>query len=293
MYDSRLGRWLSLDPAWKVFPWIEPYNAFANDPLYYIDEGGETLKVAFKNEAERVQVQTALQKLTNDKVEVMADGSVTLTASNQNPDKKLTNGTQLLRDVDNHTKTTTITVNNERVGSSCDYGNKTNAANGVGCDANVEFTTLNGSAQYSQDGKTVDDLQADHIALANELIHALIMMDGNSNTTSNVGSNHYTNIYGDPQVEYYNPEELAVHLDGNYKVDPKGKRSKYINENDIRREQGLPVRVAYSNSMEYWKKYHPDPPVQKVEGQKKPLSQAMKKTSTGSQLGSTRGETKK
>jgi len=39
-YDPRLGRWLSLDPLMRKFPWMSPYVAFDNNPVYYIDPYG-------------------------------------------------------------------------------------------------------------------------------------------------------------------------------------------------------------------------------------------------------------
>lgn len=39
-YDPRLGRWKSLDPLMKMFPTMSPYNAFANNPIYYTDPYG-------------------------------------------------------------------------------------------------------------------------------------------------------------------------------------------------------------------------------------------------------------
>lgn len=43
-YDPRLGRWKSLDPLMAKFPWMSPYVAFNNNPVFYIDplglEGG-------------------------------------------------------------------------------------------------------------------------------------------------------------------------------------------------------------------------------------------------------------
>ncbi len=39
-YDPRLGRWSSLDPKMKMFPWISPYVAFANNPVVYTDPYG-------------------------------------------------------------------------------------------------------------------------------------------------------------------------------------------------------------------------------------------------------------
>lgn len=39
-YDPRLGRWKSLDPLMKQFPWMSPYVAFDNNPIFYIDPYG-------------------------------------------------------------------------------------------------------------------------------------------------------------------------------------------------------------------------------------------------------------
>jgi RHS repeat-associated protein len=39
-YDPRLGRWLSLDPLMGNFPWMSPYVAFDNNPVFYVDPFG-------------------------------------------------------------------------------------------------------------------------------------------------------------------------------------------------------------------------------------------------------------
>ncbi|MEY3499424.1 MAG: hypothetical protein RL308_1093 [Bacteroidota bacterium] len=39
-YDPRLGRWKSLDPLMAQFPWMSPYVAFDNNPIYYTDPYG-------------------------------------------------------------------------------------------------------------------------------------------------------------------------------------------------------------------------------------------------------------
>ena len=43
-YDPRLGRWLSLDPLMAKYPWMSPYVAFNNNPIFFVDplglEGG-------------------------------------------------------------------------------------------------------------------------------------------------------------------------------------------------------------------------------------------------------------
>ena len=40
-YDPRLGRWLSVDPLTTKYPWITPYAAFNNNPIYFIDIKGD------------------------------------------------------------------------------------------------------------------------------------------------------------------------------------------------------------------------------------------------------------
>ena len=39
-YDSRLGRWFSIDPEAGIFPGWTPYRAFLNNPLYFSDKDG-------------------------------------------------------------------------------------------------------------------------------------------------------------------------------------------------------------------------------------------------------------
>ena len=246
MYDARVGRWLSRDPEFKRYPSFSSYCSFANNPLVFVDPDGRVLKVSFDNEAERLQAQATLQKLTNDKVEVLSDGTVKLTESNQNPNKNLSNGTQLLRDVSEHKRLTTIVVENSPRGSTEEATNKTNSENGTGSDAIINLSNTNGFAQVSDGTKTMEEKQPEHIVLGNELIHALIAMDGNSVSLKRQGSHTYKNIYGKRRTEFQSVEELAVHvLNSGFSIDTKGKRAKYITENDLRKEQGLKLRVAY------------------------------------------------
>jgi RHS repeat-associated protein len=44
IYDTRLGRWLSLDPLQAKYPNLSPYNFCANNPIFYIDPDGKKLK---------------------------------------------------------------------------------------------------------------------------------------------------------------------------------------------------------------------------------------------------------
>ncbi len=41
IYDSRLGRWLSLDPMQTKYPDLSPYNFVNNNPMLYVDPTGE------------------------------------------------------------------------------------------------------------------------------------------------------------------------------------------------------------------------------------------------------------
>jgi len=41
MYDNRLGRFKSVDPKWKSYPFMSTYCFAANNPIRYIDDNGE------------------------------------------------------------------------------------------------------------------------------------------------------------------------------------------------------------------------------------------------------------
>ncbi len=44
IYDSRLGRWLSLDPLQSKYPFLSPYIGMGDDPVLFIDIGGKEIK---------------------------------------------------------------------------------------------------------------------------------------------------------------------------------------------------------------------------------------------------------
>lgn len=51
IYDSRIGRWLSLDPLASKYPGLSPYNFAVNSPILFIDPNGkEAVVTVDKNE---------------------------------------------------------------------------------------------------------------------------------------------------------------------------------------------------------------------------------------------------
>jgi RHS repeat-associated protein len=44
-YDSRIGRWLSLDPLMDKYPDISPYASYANNPIFFIDVDGDSIGI--------------------------------------------------------------------------------------------------------------------------------------------------------------------------------------------------------------------------------------------------------
>ena len=45
LLDTRLGRWLSVDPLAGDFAWMSPYNYCENDPMIFVDPDGEKILI--------------------------------------------------------------------------------------------------------------------------------------------------------------------------------------------------------------------------------------------------------
>ena len=48
IYDSRIGRWLTVDPMRAIFPEMTPYNFGANNPILFIDNDGEIFRIHYE-----------------------------------------------------------------------------------------------------------------------------------------------------------------------------------------------------------------------------------------------------
>ena len=218
IYDPRIGRWLSVDPQFKQYPHFSPYTAFGDNPIYYIDPEGETLRIA-GDETARMKAQVALQKLTNDKVEVMADGLVKITAGNENPGKKLVFGTQLLKGMSASDKTAIISLT---TGQNVTRANQENVDSGVPTDSEIAWNPDNTEGGLDVNGSKTRPTE---IGLAHEVVHGLLNALGRATDDENL-------LFGDPDDNGQ---------DSNMGIAELNTR---LAENAIRKEQGLAERLV-------------------------------------------------
>ena len=66
MYDSRLGRWLSLDPYAGSYSDMSPYSAMGNNPMFFIDPTGGFLMDVHKRIVKKAFAQSKRQNITKD-----------------------------------------------------------------------------------------------------------------------------------------------------------------------------------------------------------------------------------
>lgn len=70
IYDSRLGRFVSIDPRWREFEDMSPYVYAANNRIYFIDEDGEGpssgVRLMFYGVARKVGDNSAFKAAVNN-----------------------------------------------------------------------------------------------------------------------------------------------------------------------------------------------------------------------------------
>ena len=59
-YDSRIGKWLQVDPLAGKYPSLSPYNYAANNPMFFVDPSGDSLQI-IGNEKYRQMALNAIQ----------------------------------------------------------------------------------------------------------------------------------------------------------------------------------------------------------------------------------------
>ena len=84
IYDSRLGRWLSLDPLQAKYPGLSPYNFCANNPIMYVDPDGRKIIIHYQKDNGRegrfkVKNQGDVERLKNSSNQFLQNMYATIT----------------------------------------------------------------------------------------------------------------------------------------------------------------------------------------------------------------------
>jgi RHS repeat-associated protein len=195
IYDSRLGRFLSIDRFAKMYPFQSPYTFAANNPIIFLDAGGDSITVSraiWKN-GEKVGDMTdeeytafkedyiaKLQTTTNDELAYRGNVIVIIHLNNKNPGKDLKYGTNLIRQINRKgptEKNTTIVKSNINY-THYDNSDATllkNGKKGIGSNSTIEFNPDKDFVPVNVDGTTK---RRAVFGAIHELIHALHGMLG-------------------------------------------------------------------------------------------------------------------
>gem|GEM_PF-3278131 len=58
IFESRLGRWLAVDPLQAKYPGWSPYNFVNNNPLVYIDPDGKDAEIVIDDKTKTIKIST-------------------------------------------------------------------------------------------------------------------------------------------------------------------------------------------------------------------------------------------
>jgi len=100
MYDSRLGRWMSRDPAEKKYPSFSTFNGFGCNPITFTDMTGATLEVAGKIDIALKNMQSLIPFKYRSKIVITTDNKIVFQGYDQLPNEvKAYEGVKLLNDL--------------------------------------------------------------------------------------------------------------------------------------------------------------------------------------------------
>ena len=191
IYDSRLGRWMSIDPLFKKYPYQSPYDFAINCPILFIDVDGQDIIASDKDKA---IVMAALGKVTQGEVKITATAISEKNGGgwriNVEPKKGV--------DISDETKvvvklagkdagTHNIKLNNSGIDQSTGVKGTKNT--------NIDFDPNDQSTIENKDGTVGVDKSKTFILLYHELLHSENFSDGVQGTDHLEGAEEGTGIY--------------------------------------------------------------------------------------------------
>ena len=244
----------SIDPLCEKYYHLSPYVFCAANPIRYVDPSGARIFLSQDMNLKQIfTVLLDLQRLTDDKLvyQTQSDGRRMIKIAKLGKGKH-TKGTQLIRNLNSSFRSVEIEYDKASLDRTGKYTsrfrtyyedgvNLKNKSNGIGVNALINYAPSQNvktrTAASTPKGYAFRSSPT-RVSLAHELIHAYHATKGDVETTTAENPTYIIN--GKKVVVSGNvahKELRTVGLGFNHQGD--------ITENDIRIEQGLPLRVAY------------------------------------------------
>ena len=244
----------SIDPLCEKYYHLSPYVFCAANPIRYVDPSGARIYLSQDMNLKQIfTVLLDLQRITDDKLvyQTQRDGRRMIKIAKLGKGKH-SKGTQLIRNLNSSFRSVEIVYDKASLDRTGKYTsrfrtyyedgvNLKNRSNGIGVNALINYAPSQNvkTRTAASTPKGYASLSSPtHISLAHELIHAYHATKGDVETTT---AENPTYIINGKKVmvsgNVAHKELRTVGLGFNHQGD--------ITENDIRIEQGLPLRVAY------------------------------------------------
>ena len=244
----------SIDPLCEKYYHLSPYVFCAANPIRYVDPSGARIFLSQDMNLKQIfTVLLDLQRLTDDKLvyQTQSDGRRMIKIAKLGKGKH-TKGTQLIRNLNSSFRSVEIEYDKASLDRTGKYTsrfrtyyedgvNLKNKSNGIGVNALINYAPSQNvktrTAASTPKGYAFRSSPT-RVSLAHELIHAYHATKGDVETKTAENPTYIIN--GKKVVVSGNvahKELRTVGLGFNHQGD--------ITENDIRIEQGLPLRVAY------------------------------------------------
>lgn len=99
-YNSRLGKFLSCDPATQKYPFLSPYASFGGNPIYFKDNGGKTLEPGGNVTKALEDIRSLVPKEYQTQIQINSAGKIEFKNYEQLPDAiKSYEGVKLVNDL--------------------------------------------------------------------------------------------------------------------------------------------------------------------------------------------------